>query len=96
MFAKKVLSVYIERKRIQHKKSLNEFVQATDSIINFYFDPLNVLQGETTTCENENIVTEEKEGVIDHDSLFVQEINNSGDEKNNTVVDDIDILEHKI
>ena len=30
------------------------------------------------------------------DPLLVQEINNSGDEENNTVVDYIDIVQHKI
>jgi hypothetical protein len=34
--------------------------------------------------------------VIDDDPLLVQEIHNSGDEENNTVGDDIDIVQHKI
>ena len=37
-----------------------------------------------------------KEEVIDDDTLFVQEIYNSWDEKNNSVVGDIDIVENKI
>ena len=37
-----------------------------------------------------------KEEEIDDDSLFVQEIHNSGDEENDTVVGDIDMVEHKI
>ena len=37
MFAKKELSVYIEREK-KKKKSINEFVKATDLIINFYLD----------------------------------------------------------
>jgi hypothetical protein len=40
--------------------------------------------------------TEVKEEVIDDDNLFVQEIHNSEDGENNTVVDEIDIVQHKI
>ena len=58
-------------------------------------DPLSI-QGETTPDESDYIVAELKEEVIDDDSLCVQEIQNSGDEENNTAVDDIDIVEHKI
>ena len=54
-------------------------------------DPLSI-QRDTTEIESENIVAELKEGVINDDT---QELQNSEDEKNNTVVDDIDI-EHKI
>ena len=39
MLAEKELSVYIERKRIKHKKSNNELIYATDSIITFFFGP---------------------------------------------------------
>ena len=43
------------------------------------------------------ICTEVKEKGIDDDTLFVLEIHySSGDEENNTVLDDIDILEHKM
>jgi hypothetical protein len=56
-------------------------------------DPLSI-QGDTT--ESKNIVAELKEEVIDGDTLPVQEIHNSGDEENNTLVDDIDVVEHKI
>jgi uncharacterized Zn-finger protein len=58
-------------------------------------DPLSI-QGQTNSDESENIVTEVKEELIDDDPLCVQEIHNSGDEENKTVVDDIDIVEHKI
>ena len=58
-------------------------------------DPLSI-QGQTNSDVSENIVTEVKEEVIRDDSLCAQEINNSEDEENNTVVDDIDIVEHKI
>ena len=34
--------------------------------------------------------------MIDEDPLCVQEIHKLGDEKNKTVVDEIDIVEHKI
>ena len=48
--------------------------------------------------ERENIITEVKEEGIDdeYDALSVREVHNSEDEKNNTAVDDIDIVEHKI
>ena len=36
MFAKKEFSVNIQRKRRIQQKNINEFVQAPDSIINFY------------------------------------------------------------
>ena len=58
-------------------------------------DPLYI-QGDTTEIESQNIVAELKEEVIDDDTLLVEEIHNSGDEDNDTVVDDIDIIEHKI
>ena len=57
-------------------------------------DPLSI-EGQTNSDVSENIVTEVKEG-IDDDALFVQEIHNSGDEENNTVANEIDIVEHKI
>ena len=34
--------------------------------------------------------------MIDDDSLCVQETHKPGDGENNTVVDDIDVVEHKI
>ena len=37
-----------------------------------------------------------KEEVIDDDPLLVQEIHNSDGGDNNTVVDDVDFIEHKI
>ena len=45
--------------------------------------------------ENDNICTEIKEEGIHDDTLFVQEINNSGEEVNSTVVDYINIFEVK-
>ena len=59
------------------------------------YDPLSI-QRDRTESESQNIVTELKEEVIDDAILFVQEIHNSGYEENNTVGDDIDIVEHKI
>ena len=38
MFAKKEVSVYKEREKNLAKKNINELVQATDSIINFYLN----------------------------------------------------------
>jgi uncharacterized Zn-finger protein len=58
-------------------------------------DPLSN-QEDRTESKSQNIVTELKEEVIDDAILFVQEIHNSGDKENNTVVDEIDIVEHKI
>ena len=48
-----------------------------------------------TACVD-NICTEVKKEGIDDDILFVQKIHNSGDEYNNTVVDDTDIVQHNI
>ena len=56
-------------------------------------DPLSIQEEKT---KDENIVTEVKEGWIYDDPLSVQEIHKLGDGENNTVVDDIDIVEHKI
>ena len=58
-------------------------------------DPLNI-QEETTPGESNYIVTEVKEELIDNDSLCVQEKTKLGDEENNTVFDDIDIVQQKI
>ena len=58
-------------------------------------DPLTIQEGKQRN-ENDNIFSEVKEEVIDEDNLFFQEIHYSGDEENNTVVNDIDIVEHKI
>ena len=43
----------------------------------------------------QKIKVEIKEEAIDHDPLCVQNIQSSGDD-NNTVVGDVDIVEHKI
>ena len=58
-------------------------------------DPLTI-QKEKASDESENIITEVKEEGIRDDPLCVQGLNNSGDVENNTVVDEIDILQHKI
>ena len=58
-------------------------------------DPLSI-QGQINSDVSENIVTEVKEEGIGDDPLCVQEINNSRDEENNTAVDEIDIVQHKI
>ena len=56
-------------------------------------DPLSIQEWERRS-EHDNICTEiKKEGIYD-DTLPVQEIHNSGEEENNTVVDDI--VDHKI
>jgi hypothetical protein len=57
-------------------------------------DPLSI-QGDTTESESKTIVAELEEEVIDDDTLFVQDIHDSGDEEN-TVVDERDIVQHKI
>ena len=46
--------------------------------------------------ENNNICTLVKEEGINGDSLHIREIPNSGIKENNTDVDDIDIVCHKI
>jgi uncharacterized Zn-finger protein len=58
-------------------------------------DPLSIQEGKIRS-ENDNICTEVKDERIDDDTLFVQEIHYSEDEENNTVGDDIDIVQHKI
>ena len=60
------------------------------------FDDTLSNQEDRTESESQNIVTELKEEVIDDATLLVQKIYNFGDEENNTVVDEIDIVEHKI
>jgi hypothetical protein len=62
------------------KEEINE-VESVD-------DPLNIQQ-EKTSGGSENIPKEIKEEWIDDNSLCVQEMNNSQDEENNKVVDDI-------
>ena len=59
-------------------------------------DDLLFIQEGKEIGENDNICTEVKEEGIGDESLYVHEIHNSGDEENNTVVDDIDIVENKI
>ena len=54
------------------------------------------IHGGETRNENYNIFTEVKEEGIDDGTVFVLEIHNYGDEENNTVVDDIDIVYHKM
>jgi hypothetical protein len=46
--------------------------------------------------ENDNICSEVKEEGIYDDTLFVHDIQNSEDKENNTIVDNIDIVQHKI
>ena len=58
-------------------------------------DPLSI-QGETTLGVSENIVTGVKEEMIVDNPFNIQEIHKLGDGENNTVVDDIDIVQHKI
>ena len=72
-------------------ESIKEEIKEEES----FDDPLSN-QEDRTESESQNIVTELKEEVIDDAILFVQEIYNFGDEENNTVVDEIDIVEHKI
>jgi uncharacterized Zn-finger protein len=70
------------------KEEMNE-VESVD-------DPLNIQQ-EKTSGGSENIATEIKEEWIDDNSPCVQDMNNSEDEENSKVVNDIiDIVEHKI
>ena len=49
-----------------------------------------------TTNDESDTNLEIKEEVIGDDPFCVQEKQNSGDGENNTVVDDVDIVEHKI
>ena len=58
-------------------------------------DPLSIQEWERRS-KSDFIVTELKEEGIGDVPLCVQEIQNSRDEENNKVVDDIDIAEHKI
>ena len=58
-------------------------------------DPLSIHK-EKTSDESENIVTKLKEEGIEDYTPSVEEIHKFGDGENNTVVDDIDIVEHKI
>ena len=60
---------------------------------------VNPQQSDGDASELEDQVPEEtevKEEVIDEDSLYVQDIHNSRDGENDTVVDDIDIVENML
>ena len=58
-------------------------------------DPLSI-EWCKRRSETYNICTEVKEEGINDDTLFVHDIQNYEDEENNTVVDNIDIVQHKI
>ena len=85
------LSIHQEIEGSKICEDIKEEVKEEDSVE----DPLSIKDGKRRS-ENYNICTEVKEEGIDDDTLFVQEIHNSGDEENNTVVDDINIVEYKI
>ena len=85
------LSIHQETENSNICEDIKEEVKQKESVD----DPLSIREGERRS-ENDNIYTGVKEEGIVDDNLCVQEIHNSGDEENNTVVDDIDIVEHKI
>ena len=85
------LSIHQEAKNSNICEDMKEEIKEEESVD----DPLSILEGERRS-DNDNICTGIKEEGIDGDTLPVQEIHNSGDEENNTVVDDVDIVEHKI
>ena len=74
-----------------NKEKIKEEVKEEESVD----DPLYIQEGKIRR-KYDDLCIEAKEEGIDDDTLFVQEIYNSGDEENNTVVDDIDIVCHKI
>ena len=82
------------------KEEINEEESVDNPLIIYHeIESRNVyedIKKETTPGESDYIVTEIKEEGIDDDTLFVQEIHYSDDGENNTVVDIIDIVEHKI
>ena len=84
------LSIFKNNGNTLVEKNMKKAIKEEESVE----DPLSIKR-ETNECENDNTV-EIKEEVIDDDPLCVQEIHNSGDGENNTVVDDVDIVEHKI
>ena len=102
-------AAYIERMKSKHRiipLTQSSFVDCGESIKvedmkeemneeESVDDPLSI-QRDTIESESQNIVAELKEEVIDYDPLCVQEIHNSNNEENNTVVDDIDIVQPKI
>jgi hypothetical protein len=85
------LSIHKETENSNICEDIKEEIKEEES----FDDPLSIQEWKSRS-ENDNICTEVKEEVIDGDTLFVQEIHNSGDEENNTVVDEIDIVENKI
>ena len=85
------LSIHQETENSNICEDIEEEVKEEESVD----DPLSI-QGQTNSDESENIVTEVKEEGVDDNTLFVQEIHYSEDEENNTVGDDIDIVQHKI
>ena len=84
------LSIHQETEKSNICEDIKEEVKEEESVD----DPLSIQEGERS--DNDNICTEVKQEVIDDDTLVVQEIHYSGDEENNTVGDDIDIICHKI
>ena len=85
------LYIHQKNENIDIFEGIKEEVKEEESVE----DPLSI-QGGERRYENDNICREVKEEEIDDDALFVQEIHNSGDEENNTVANEIDIVEHKI
>ena len=84
------LSIHKKNRNTLVEENMRKAIKEEESVD----DPLSIKR-ETTIDDSDNKV-EIKEEVIDDDPLCVQEIHNSGDEENNTVVDDVDIVEHKI
>jgi hypothetical protein len=85
--------LYIHNQEIENINICIDIKEEGESVHN----PLSVsVQEGNKRSENDNICTEVKEEGIYNDTLCVQEIHNFRDEENNTAVDDIDIVEHKI
>ena len=85
------LFIHQETEKSNICENIKEEVEEEESVD----DPLSI-QEENRRSENDNICTVVKEEGIDDDTLCVQEIHNSEDEENNTVGDQIDVVEHKI
>ena len=83
------LSIHHKTENSNICEDIKEKVKKEESVD----DPLSIHEGKS---DNDNICTVVKREGVDDDTLFVKEIYNSVYEENNIVVDDIDIVQHKI
>ena len=85
------LSIHQDIEKSNVCEDIKKEVKEEESVDN----PISIQEGKRRS-ENKNIYAKVKDEGIDDDTLFVQALHNSRNGENKTVVDDIDIVEHKI